>query len=281
MALSSKYCCGPPSSASRAATAACDRPRTAGSGGIAVVVVATRRRAAVTPSSAAARTANTTRARPGGHASITTGTIIGRRLVRSLTNLPGRCAARRARAPRRRARRRRATSRRVGDRVARLVEQVLGLGRVHPAAGDDLRAGEHLAGLDVDGDDDHDHALLGEHLAVAEHALADVADDAVDVEVAGRHPAGRCEAVVGRASARRRPRTPARGRAARPSATPSLALATRWRYSPWIGHEPLGLGDRQVGLDLVGLGVAGGVHVGDAGVDRPRRRRAAGRRSPG
>ena len=31
-------------------------------------------------------------------------------------------------------------------------------------------------------------------------------------------------------------------------------------------HEPLGVGDRQVRLDLVGLGVAGGVHVHDPGV---------------
>ena len=78
-------------------------------------------------------------------------------------------------------------------RLAGLVEQVLGLGRVHPAPGDDLGAGEDLAGLGVDGDDDDDHALLGQHLAVAQHALADVADDAVDVEVAGGHAAGEVE----------------------------------------------------------------------------------------
>ena len=134
---------------------------------------------------------------------------------------------------------------------------------------------------DVDGDDHHDHALLGQHPAVAQHALADVADDAVDVQVAGRHPAGRrSSAVVGERRARRRPRTRARGRAARPSAAPSLAWATRWRYSPWIGHEPLGLGDRQERLELLGLGVAGGVHVGDAGVHDLGAERAAARRSP-
>ena len=48
----------------------------------------------------------------------------------------------------------------------------------------------------VDGDDDDHHALLGQHPAVAEHALADVADDAVDVEVAGRHLADDADAVV-------------------------------------------------------------------------------------
>ena len=48
----------------------------------------------------------------------------------------------------------------------------------------------------VDGDDDDDHALLGEHPAVAQHALADVADDAVDVEVAGGHLPDDADAVV-------------------------------------------------------------------------------------
>ena len=76
----------------------------------------------------------------GAHASITTGTIIGRRRVRSLTNLPAarrtsRSSASTSRTP---VGQRRLDGR--GDRVARLVEQVLGLGCVHPAAGDDLRA---------------------------------------------------------------------------------------------------------------------------------------------
>ena len=95
---------------------------------------------------------------------------------------------------------------------------------------------------DVDGDDDDDHALLGQHPAVAQHALADVADDAVDVEVAGRHPPGRARSpssveldhVAVLAQERR-------GRAARPSARPSRALATMWRYSPWIGTKHSGL----------------------------------------
>ena len=45
-----------------------------------------------------------------------------------------------------------------GDRVAGLVEQVFGLGGVHPPPGDDLRTDEHLARLRVDGHDHHDHA---------------------------------------------------------------------------------------------------------------------------
>ena len=36
----------------------------------------------------------------------------------------------------------------------------------------------------VDGDHNHDHAFLGEHPAVAQSAVADVADDAVDEQVA-------------------------------------------------------------------------------------------------
>ena len=75
-------------------------------------------------------------------------------------------------------------------RVLRLLEQLLGLGRVDPAAGDDLGAGDDLARLRVDGDDHHDHALLGEVLAVAQHAVADVADDPVDVQVARPAPPG-------------------------------------------------------------------------------------------
>ena len=75
-------------------------------------------------------------------ASMTTGTIIGRRLVRSLTNgrRPG---ARRAGASRGRWRRASNTSLiACAHHVGALVEQLLGLGGVDPAAGDDLGAGE-------------------------------------------------------------------------------------------------------------------------------------------
>ena len=50
--------------------------------------------------------------------------------------------------------------------------------------------------FDVDGDDHDDDALLGQHPPVAQHAVADVADDAVDVEVAGRHLPALAHAVV-------------------------------------------------------------------------------------
>ena len=52
---------------------------------------------------------------------------------------------------------------------------------------------------DVDRDHDDDDALLGQHPAVPQHALADVAHDAVDVQVAGRDPPGHLQALVGRA----------------------------------------------------------------------------------
>ena len=42
-------------------------------------------------------------------------------------------------------------------------------------------------GLGVDGQDHDDHALFGEDPPIAQHAVADVADDPVDVHVAGGH----------------------------------------------------------------------------------------------
>ena len=124
-------------------------------------------------------------------ASITTGTIIGPALGALADELAGRPAhlplealhVAHALAERR--------LHGLGHAVAGLVEQILGLGRVDPAPGDDLRAGEHPAGSDVDGGDDHDDALLGQHPPVPQHAPAHIADDAVDVEVAGRHPPDR------------------------------------------------------------------------------------------
>ena len=54
-----------------------------------------------------------------------------------------------------------------------------------------------MAGAGVDGDDDDDHAFLGQELAVPQHPGADVADDAVDVKVTGRHLAGELDPVGG------------------------------------------------------------------------------------
>src|SRR5215204_624902 len=85
---------------------------------------------------------------------------------------------------------RRGLGQRLTDCVLRVLEQRLGLGRVHPTLGDDLRTGHDLAGALVDGDDHDDHALLGQLATVAQHAEADVADDAVDVEVARGDAAG-------------------------------------------------------------------------------------------
>ena len=198
---------------------------------------------------------------------MTTGTIIGRRRVRSLTNRP---AARR-------------TWRwsdsmsigllldRVGDRVAdlvgALVEQVLGLRGVHPPAGDDLGPGDDRSGRHVDRHDHDDHALLGQHPAVAQHAL-------------GRRRR-RCRRRRGSRRARPAPAartpssvstswSPSSHTSTRSPGTPidaaSRACRVRWRYSPWTGVNHAGVGDRQQRLELLLLGVAGHVHVGDARV---------------
>ncbi len=122
------------------------------------------------------------------------------------------------------------------------------------------------AGVDVDaGDDDH-HALLGQHLAVAEDPVADVADaEPVDVEVAGRDPLHLPHALVGDLHAV----------AVLAQEDVVVGQAHRPRQGGVVDHvlvlavhrdEPLGLGDRVVGLELVGLGVAGGVDVLQAGV---------------
>ena len=123
-----------------------------------------------------------------------------------------------------------------------------------------------LRGLRVDGDDDHDHALLGEHAAVAQDALADVADDAVDVQVAGRHPSDRGQSVVGELEhvavlAQQHVVVGDTHRPPEPGVGDEMAILAVDR------HVVVGPHDRQVGLDLVGLGVPGGVDVDDAGVD--------------
>ena len=118
---------------------------------------------------------------------MTTGITAGRRFVCSLMNLPSVRRALRRMVSKSVAPVGRGLDRSSRTAVLRLLEERLGLGGVHPALGDDLRAAHDLAGALVDGDDHDDHALLGELAPVAQHALADVADDAVDVEVAGRH----------------------------------------------------------------------------------------------
>ena len=128
---------------------------------------------------------------------MTTGTIIGRRRVRSWTNFPAALRTSRSSTSTSRTTDAERLLDRLGDRVARLVEQILGLGGVDPAPRDDLGSDQHLAGLAVDGDDHDDNALGREHLAITQHAVADVADDAIDVEVAGRHAAVHLDPGIG------------------------------------------------------------------------------------
>ena len=137
---------------------------------------------------------------------MTTGMIAGRRRVRSLMNLPSDRRAWRRMVSKSVAPSSAASCERRAHRGLGLVEQLVGLGRVDPAPGDDLGAGDELAGGGVDGDDHDDEALLGEVAPVAQHAEADVADDPVDVLVAGGHRApldldGRAPSASARASA--------------------------------------------------------------------------------
>jgi hypothetical protein len=60
--------------------------------------------------------------------------------------------------------------------------------QVDEAAGDDLGPADDRAGLLVDRHDDHEHPVVGERLAIAQHDVADLADrQPVHVDVAGRH----------------------------------------------------------------------------------------------
>ena len=77
----------------------------------------------------------------------------------------------------------------AADHVAGLAEHLLGLGRVHPASGLDHGRAAERALLAVDGDHHHDHALLGQLLAVPQHPVLDVPHRPVHVDVAGGHPA--------------------------------------------------------------------------------------------
>ena len=134
--------------------------------------------------------------------------------------------------------------------------------------------------VDVDADDHHDDALLGQHPAVAQHAVADVADDAVDVEVAGRHLG------VGLAGRRRSSTSwsPSSQTMTWSAGTPiwpaELGVGDEVAVLAVHRDEPLGPGDREERLQLLLLGVAGGVDVVDAGVHDLGAEAAPGRRSP-
>ena len=118
---------------------------------------------------------------------MTTGITIGRRRVRSSMNLPSERRACRRSVSRSSAPSAIAPSIAARHGLLRVFDEILRFGRVDPTAGDDLGAGHDLARLGVDGDDHDDDAFFGEHAAVAQHAVADVADDPVDVHVAGGH----------------------------------------------------------------------------------------------
>ena len=74
------------------------------------------------------------------------------------------------------------------DPLDRRLHERIALVAMDEAAGDDLRPADDVAGLLVDRDHDHEHAVVGEGAPVAQDDVADLADrQAVDVDVAGRH----------------------------------------------------------------------------------------------
>ncbi len=77
-----------------------------------------------------------------------------------------------------------------------LVQQVVGLWRIHPSARDDLGASQHFVRFFIDGDDDHHDAFFGQNPSVTEHALTDISDDSIDVKVRSRHTSGEIESIV-------------------------------------------------------------------------------------
>ena len=150
-----------------------------------------------------------------------TGTIIGRRRVRSPTRRPSALRAWRLRTSTSRAPSAMALVRAVGHDLAGLLRAAPRPRGRAPSPGWRSRGvPTSCAAVEVDGGHHHDDALFGQHAAVAQHAVADVADGAVDVEVAGRHVAVAAQPVGVEARRRRRPRTAAPGPARRPSTRP-------------------------------------------------------------
>ena len=96
--------------------------------------------------------------------------------------------------------------------------------------------------------------------------MADVADDPIYVDVPGRHPTGVVEARVGQFE-----------HIAVLAQEHVVARYTHYFSQPGVGdhvailavyrHIELWFEQRNVGLDLVGLGVPCGVYVGDSGVN--------------
>ena len=124
--------------------------------------------------SAAMRTTARRRSRPGDRCGGDRGSDFHdhrdhrrRRLVRSLMNLPRDRRAWRRRVSKSAAPSTAASRRRRGP-PPWPPRALLGFGGVDPAAGDDLGAGDQLAGGGVDGDDDNDQPLLREVSAVAQ-----------------------------------------------------------------------------------------------------------------
>ena len=155
------------------------------------------------------------------------------------------------------------------DHGGALLEQIFGLRGVNPPSGDDLGTGDDAAAVYVDRHDDHDHALFGQQLAISQDPPADVADDAVHVHIVGADLAGAPHPCI------------VEGHLVPVFADDDLALRdAQILGNAAMGHqlavlavhgdEPTRPHQRVVKLQLAGLGVAGGVDVGDAAVDHFR-----------
>ncbi len=130
---------------------------------------------------------------------------------------------------------------RRGDDLARLGEELLGLGRVDPAPRLDRRGPAEHAILAVHRHDDHDDTLFGELLAVTQHAALDVVHRAVDVDVAPRHPPVAREIPLASSVIASPSSHSSTLAGSRPIERARRAWWTMWRYSPWTGTKHSGL----------------------------------------
>src|SRR5712692_1414008 len=82
------------------------------------------------------------------------------------------------------------------DAFTRTFQQFFGITHIDEATRDDIGAGQGLAGFFIDGEDHHQYAILGEHLAVAQDDLSDISDaQAVYKDVATGYMVGDLEGL--------------------------------------------------------------------------------------
>jgi hypothetical protein len=85
---------------------------------------------------------------------------------------------------------------RRSHRVTCLIEKIFSLWGIHPPAGDDLRTSEHRPRLHIDRHHNDDNTFFGERPSVANDTSANVANDAVDVDIPGGNPVNVAGAIA-------------------------------------------------------------------------------------